>query len=129
MTEANMEALTSKERVLYHQVHPFKLATDWSTGVMAALLFWQHRLALGLLVGLAPSVVVSAFLIQFADLDPWKRSKFRRYVAGHMNRGMYAVRLAGLAIFWLGSWARQIWPLPVGITVVLAGWLRGLWHQ
>jgi hypothetical protein len=73
LTEAVIEALTLKERILYHQIHPSKLATDWSSGVMAALLFWQHRQALGLLVGLAPSVVVSPFLIQFADLGQWKR--------------------------------------------------------
>lgn len=36
MTEANLEAPTLKERILYHELHPFKLATDWSLGVMAA---------------------------------------------------------------------------------------------
>ena len=43
MTEADMEAMTLRERILYQQIHPFKLATDRSTGVMAALFFWRHR--------------------------------------------------------------------------------------
>jgi len=37
--------ITIREKVLYHQIHPLKLFTDWSTGLVAVWLCWRHRLA------------------------------------------------------------------------------------
>jgi hypothetical protein len=140
-----MSALTRQERILYHQVHPLKLITDWGMAMLAAWLLWQHRLVLGLATGFIPSAVVTIPLTQFADLDRLKHTALGRYVAVHnggtgrasrhfsitrgsMTHAMEATRLAGLVIFWVGAWARQLWLLPVGVAVVLAGWVHGVWH-
>ncbi len=121
-----MNPLTFRERVLYHQIHPLKPATDWATAFIAAWFFWRHDLMLGLVVGLVPPIVVTALLMRFANLAYLKETALGRYVALHMNRAMEAVRVTGLVIFWVGAWARQLWMLPVGVAVVLAGWMRGL---
>ena len=123
---AGREAFTAQERVLYHQIHPLKLATDWGTGFLAAWIFWHHRLMPGLAIGLIPSVIASAVVIQYADLARLKHSAFGRYVAIHMNHAMEGVRLAGVAIFWIGAWTHHGWLMPLGIAVVIAGWSRGL---
>ena len=94
--------------------------------VLAAWLLWHHRLVLGLATGFIPSAVVTILLMQFADLDRLKHSALGRYVAVYMTHAMEAARLAGLGIFWVGAWARQLWLLPVGVAVALAGWLRGV---
>lgn len=42
-------SMTLRERALYHQIHPVKLAVDWSAGLVSAVLLWRHRLAAALL--------------------------------------------------------------------------------
>jgi hypothetical protein len=118
-----------RDRILYHQIHPLKLATDAVAAVAAAWLLWHRRLWPALVVGFVPPAAASAIVLRVADLDRLKRSAFGRYVAVHMTHTMEAVRLAGLAIFWLGAWLRWAWLLPIGLAIVLAGWSRGLWHR
>jgi len=110
-----MNALTRQERILYHQVHPLKLITDWGMAILAAWLLWQHRLVLGFATGFIPSAVVTILLTQLADLDRLKRSASGRYVAVHITHAMVATRLAGLVIFRIWAWGRQLWLLPVGV--------------
>ena len=110
------------ERVLYHQIHPLKLLTDWSTAFIAVALLWSHRLIAALIVGFVPAIVVSAALLRWADLEPYRASRFGRYVEGFMTRRVEMARLAGLLPLWLGAWYRQ--PLIVGVGVV---WIVGCW--
>jgi hypothetical protein len=70
--------MTLGDRVLYHQIHPAKLAIDVTTAVGAAALLWQHRLAAALTVGFVPSIVATAILVQWGDLDPYRDSALRR---------------------------------------------------
>ncbi len=60
--------MNPSERILYHQAHPLKLATDIGTTIIAVPILWQHDLVLGLFVALVPPVVVSALVLRFADL-------------------------------------------------------------
>jgi hypothetical protein len=63
--------LSLGERALYHQIHSLKLLTDWVTAMVGAWAFWEHRLVLGLLVGILPPVLVSiAFLVVPFNLQP-----------------------------------------------------------
>ncbi len=112
-----------RERALYHQTHRLKLATDWGTGVLAAVWLWQHRLAPALVVGVVPSVLVSAFLVRYADLRRERDSAFGRYVARHMTRAVEVGRLAGCAVFWaaLGC-TRRAWLPPEWRESWRAGW-------
>jgi len=36
-------AMETREKVLYHQIHPAKLLTDWGTLPIALYLLWQRR--------------------------------------------------------------------------------------
>ena len=84
-----------RERILLHQVHPFKLAVDWGTGFAAAWLLWDQKLLPALIVGFVPSIAVSIFMILRVDLSPLKDSSFGRYVLSARTRPNDSVRLAG----------------------------------
>jgi putative flippase GtrA len=114
------------EKVLYHQIHPAKLLTDWGTLPLALYLFWRHRWRLALIVAFVPSMIASYLLIRCADLEPYKQSRFGQYVARSMTRSMEGVRLVGAGLMMLVAWKRCRWLLPVGLLIILAAWLRGM---
>jgi hypothetical protein len=61
--------MTPKEKILYHQIHPLKLLTDWSTGLLALYFFWRHDFVAAVMTALIPAIVVSSLLIKFANLE------------------------------------------------------------
>jgi len=115
-----------EERSLYHQIHPLKLLTDWSTGLLALYLFWRHNLAPALVIAVVPSAIVSFVLIRLANLERYKESMFGRYVRQYMTRQIEVIRLAGYAVMAVGAWAHIIWLIPLGLFIILLGWIRGL---
>src|SRR5262245_44290099 len=115
-----------EEKLLYHQIHPLKLFTDISTAAIALALLWKRRIAAALLVMFVPSVCVSLALMRFAELERYKRTRFGRYVGRSMTRSMEALRFAGMAVMSLGAWFHRVWLIPLGVLIVLAGWLRGI---
>ena len=118
--------MTRKEKILYHQIHPLKLLTDSTVGFVALPLLWRHRLREALLVLFVPAIVVSALIIRYVDLEPYKRSPFGRYVERYMSQEMQGVRAGGYLIMGVGAWQRRPWLIPVGVLVVLFGWFRGI---
>lgn len=118
--------MDSAEKRLYHQIHPAKLLTDWGMLALALYLLWRRRWRLALIVTFVPSIIASYLLIRYADLAPYKASPFGHYVARSMTRSMEGVRFAGAGVMMLGAWQRRPWLLPVGLLIILAGWLRGL---
>jgi hypothetical protein len=119
-------ALTRRERLLYHQLHPLKLATDLASAVGAIPLFWRHRLGLALLVSLVPPVVVSAALLRWGSFERQRDSAFGRYVARWMSPAVEAARLSGFAVSAVGAWLHAPAAIVAGAAVVLAAWLRGV---
>lgn len=125
--------MTARERELLHQLHPAKLLTDWSTAAVAGVLFWfRHPLA-ALAVGWGPSVLVTAlFLSGRLDgaLERLRERRTVRTVAPMLTADVNAIRFAGLALWWGGSWLHQWVLVPFGVLVVLSGWFlayrRGL---
>jgi len=117
--------MTFREKRLYHQIHPLKLSTDWSTGLIALPLLWRRRLGPALLVGVVPSIVVSGLLVRGADLEPYKRSAFGRYLKRSMTPTMQAARSVGYVVMALGAWYRRPVFLALGLVIILFGWLRG----
>ena len=118
------------DRLLYHQIHPLKLATDISTAVVAAVAFWHHALLSGALVGFLPSLGVTLGLLRWGTLEPYAHSPFGRYVASFMTRRVEGARLLGLVPLWGGAWARQPTAMAFGALWILACWLwgwRGRW--
>jgi hypothetical protein len=114
-----------RDRVLYHQIHPLKLITDVSTAIGAAALFWRHHLGAGLALGFLPSIVVSAGLIRWADLERYRSSAFGRYVAGFMTRGVELARLVGLLPLWIGAWRQSSVAVAAGVAWILGCWFWG----
>jgi len=118
--------MTFAERVLYHQIHPLKLFTDVSTAFVAAWLLWLHRFGEAMVVGFVPAIVVSAALLRWADLEPYRASRFGRYAAGFMTRRVEAARFAGLVPLWGGAWFHSPLAMIAGVAWIAGCWLWGL---
>ena len=61
--------MTLKEKLLFHQVHPAKLATDIGAAIVSLYLLWQQQLVLGLLTHFIPPPIGSAAVIRFAPIS------------------------------------------------------------
>lgn len=115
-----------KQQSLYHQIHPAKLITDWSTAFVAAWLFWGGHLVLGLAVGIVPAPIASALVIRLADLERLKGSAFGRYIARYMTATAQVLRLLGAAAFWVAAWYHSWLGMVAGLLVIVAAWSYGL---
>ncbi len=115
-----------QEKSLYHQIHPLKLFTDWSTGIIALYPFWQNNLLAALIIAAVPSILVSFMLIRFANLEEYKQSTFGKYVHQYMTRPVEMMRFAGYALMAVGAWVHAVWFIPAGLLVILLAWLRGV---
>ena len=125
-----MKALTTQEKVLYHQIHPAKLAVDLGVTPVALYLLWTHELIRALVVSFIPSIVASILIIRFVNLARYVDSSFGRYVKRYMTRGIEAVRFAGFILMAVGAWLHLWWMIPAGVAVVLFGWFRGvIWPE
>jgi hypothetical protein len=118
--------MTLKERVLYHQIHPLKLATDIGASIVSLYLFWQHMLAAALLVHFIPPIVVSAALLRYGSFDQQAQSPFGRYIARHMTHMIEAVRLFGDLVTILGAWEHDALLIVLGYAIVIGAWCNGL---
>lgn len=118
--------MTLQEKYLYHQIHPLKLLTDWSAGLLALYPLWRHRLGIALIIMVVPPALVSWFVIRCVDLERQRASAFGRYVRQYMTRAMEAVRLAGFIVMAAGAWYRSAALVFAGLAIVLLGWVRGL---
>lgn len=114
------------DRVLYHQIHPAKLATDVVTAFVATALLWNHHLTAALLIGFVPSIVASAVLLRWANLDRYRESAFGRYVGRFMTRRVEIARLAGLMPLWIGAWLERPVVIAAGVAWIIGCWLWGL---
>ena len=115
-----------RERVLYHQIHPLKLAVDVSGSLASTILLWKHSLLVGIVVTLLPSIAVSAAMLRWTDLRRQRTSAFGRYVAFHMTRVAEAVRFGGQIVVWVGAWAHSGPAVAGGIATIVFGWTYSL---
>ena len=114
------------EKELYHQIHPAKLAVDIGATPVALYFFWLHELLPAIIITLVPSLIASAAIMRWVDLEPYRSSRLGRYVKKYMTRAMEGLRFAGLLIMIAGAWF-HLWQLfPAGILVILFGWFRGV---
>jgi hypothetical protein len=118
--------MNAQERVLYHQIHPAKLATDILSTPPSLYLFWRHRPVSALIVTFLPAISASWAVMRYADLEPYKESAVGHYVRDNMSHTMEGVRFGGLVVMIVGAWYHKPWLLPLGLAVVLFGWFRGL---
>ncbi|HEY6541195.1 MAG TPA: hypothetical protein VIZ18_09665 [Ktedonobacteraceae bacterium] len=117
--------MTPREKRLYHQIHPLKLATDISAEIVSLYLFWKHRLLAGMLVLLVPPVIASTLIMRLANLETYRQSALGRYIREYMTPSAVALRISGTVITHVGAWFRKPALIPLGLVTVLLGWLRG----
>ena len=122
--------MTMQEKILYHQIHPFKLFTDISAEFVSLYLFWWHKLIAGLVVMFVPPIIASLLIIQLVNLETYKQSAFGRYIRIYMTPSVVIVRLLGTVVTHVGAWYRLPTLIPLGHIIVFLGWLRGiLWPK
>ena len=115
-----------RERILYHQIHPAKLVTDIGTAIGATPLFWRHHPGEALALGFLPSIAVTAVLLRWGDLEPYRASRFGQFVKRYMTRRVEMARLAGLIPLWGGAWFRLPLIIMAGAAWIVGCWLWGL---
>jgi hypothetical protein len=118
------------EKVLYHQIHPAKLAADASGSLVSTYLMWRRRFAWAMLAAFVPAVLASVLVIQYADLERRKHSRFGRYMRRYMDRRVLdAWRFFGQVLMWVGAWYQVGKLVPIGVATVVAAWVSGLWRK
>ena len=118
------------EKVLYHQIHPAKLAADVSGSLLSTYLMWRRRFAWAMLAAFVPAVLASVLVIRYADLERRKHSRFGRYMGRYMDRRVLdAWRFFGQVLMWVGAWYRVGKLVPIGVATVVAAWVSGLWRK
>lgn len=121
------ETMNFREKRLYHQIHPLKLATDIGVTPIFLFFLWRHQIAQALLVGFIPPVVVSAaMMIWPPDLERLKNSSFGNYVSKYMTPTIEAVRLLSLVPMGWGAWIHSLQLIALGLLVLLLAWCNGL---
>ena len=118
--------MTLKEKILFHQVHPAKLATDAVSAVVSLYFFWRHALILGLLTHFVPPPAGSAIVMACVDLEPYKNSRLGSYLVRYMRPGAQAARLVGDLIMVVAAWYRAPGGIAFGLLIILAAWSYGL---
>jgi hypothetical protein len=69
-----LEDMDFREKKLYHQIHPLKLATDIGVTPLSLYFVWEHRVLPALLIGFGPPLVVSLAMLKWTpDLEKLKR--------------------------------------------------------
>jgi hypothetical protein len=117
--------MTTKEKILYHQIHPVKLFVDISTSILTTCFAWQHNVIWFLILFLIPSVIVTILLIKYADLERLKNAALGRYIEIYMTRAIEIIRFSGQIIMWIAAWFHLPILIAVGILVIIGGWLNG----
>jgi hypothetical protein len=129
MVKRHLVIMDFRERLLYQQIHPAKLLTDWCFGLLSFYVLWQQQLALGIVVAVVPAIVVSILVLQFADLYKYKKSRLGIYVHKYVNTESYATRLFGFVVGAGGAWYHMPLLVAVGIVLVALGWLVGAFRN
>jgi hypothetical protein len=118
--------VTLKEKILFHQIHPAKLATDIGAAVISLYFLWQHELVIGLLIHFVPPPIASAAVMRFADLDSYKISGLGAYLVRYMTPTAQTSRLAGDLLTVVAAWYQSPAGIVFGFAIIFAAWTYGL---
>lgn len=117
--------MTLKEKSLYHQIHPLKLATDIGCEPLSLYFFWRHDLVLGLVTHFVPPFAASLILILSGDFEAIKSSRTGAYLRRHMTRTIETIRFTGDIVMVLGAWLHQPSVIVVGFVAIVTAWCSG----
>ena len=116
-----------REKKLYHQIHPLKLATDIAVTPIFLFSLWRHRIALAIIVGFVPPAIVSAAMMLWPpDLERLKKSALGKYASKYMTPAAEVVRFLTLVPMAWGAWIHNSWFIALGLLVLLMAWCYGL---
>ena len=118
--------MTAKEKILYHQVHPAKLAADIGAEIVSLWLLWDGWLVWGLIAHFAPAFIASGVLIRFGDFEATKNSPLGRYLDRYMTPAAQGARLAADLAMVAAAWFHQPIVIALGVAVVVTAWSYGL---
>jgi hypothetical protein len=110
--------VTLQEKLLYHHLHPVKVAADASALVITAALLWQQHLFRAVAVGIALPVGASIFVLSFAAEETWSLVRSGRHRSVGVMAIVVLVRTAATFVFWIGAWYRS---LTVCVIALAAG--------
>jgi hypothetical protein len=119
--------MTFRERVMYHQIHPLKLATDIAVTPIALYLLWIHRVWAAIGVAFIPPVIVSTLMLAWPpNLERIRDSAAGQYLRQYMTPLAQLIRFLTLAPMAYGAWTHSVWPICLGVVVLVATWSNGL---
>jgi hypothetical protein len=117
--------MTLKEKILIHQVHPGKLATDIAAAFISLYFFWQHDLIVGFLTHFLRPPIASIAVMHFANLEGYKNSRLGAYLLRYMTPTAQATRLLGEIIMVFAAWFHSPIGIAAGLVIILAAWTYG----
>jgi len=118
--------MTFKEKILFHQVHPAKLATDIISAIVSLYFFWQQEFVVGLVTHFIPPPIASAAVVHCGNLEPYKSSRLGAYLVRYMTPTAQTLRLAGDLITVFAAWYHSPLGIAAGLVLILAAWTYGL---
>jgi hypothetical protein len=75
---------------------------------------------------IVPSVIVTIIIVKWGPLEGYRHSVLGRYIDRYMTSEMRLLRLGGLIAMVIGAWYHVVVLIPLGLVVILLGWLRGI---
>jgi hypothetical protein len=119
-----------REKVLYHQIHPLKLATDICVTPLALYYLWHHRVLPSLAIGFVPPTLVSLGMLKWTpDLERLKQSDFGHYLQRYMTPAVQLIRLLTLIPMAYGAWGHDFRFIVLGLAILALAWCNGLVRQ
>ena len=123
--ETYNDSVNLADRVLYHQVHPLKLAIDIVSAMIGLVLLTRHRLSAGVLTLLVPPALISTHLVMVGRLEYLPATRLGRYVRHHMTATAQMLRLIGMLAMSVGAWWHNWLLVLLGATAIARVWARG----
>jgi len=118
--------MTLNEKILYHQIHPAKLATDIAAAIVSLYFFWQHDLIIGLVTHFLPPPIASFAVIRYTNLESYKNARLGAYLLRYMTPAAQVARLAGDLFIIFAAWYHSPTGIGGGLALILAAWTYGL---
>jgi hypothetical protein len=127
--DAARTLMTLQEKILYHQIHPLKLAADVGCEPVSLYFFWQHNLFLGLATHFAPPIAASLWLIGHTNLEAYKNSEGGAFLRHHMTRTIEVIRLLGDLLMVVGAWIHLPSMIALGVVIIVLAWGSGFMRK
>ena len=122
--------MTFDEKRLYHQIHPVKLFTDFSTAFISVYLLWKQMLLYAVVIALVPSIGVTIVLVNVVNLGKYGDSAFGRYMKTYMDsRIIDTIRFGGFLLMAIGGWCQNLLLIGLGFMTIMVCWSHGLFFD